>query len=45
MVQSAFQQTLEDKLNFQRDNNLKHMAKYTMSVQNFKDTCSFHDID
>ena len=27
MVQSAFQQTLRDKFNFQQANNLKHKAK------------------
>jgi hypothetical protein len=30
LVQSAFQQTLEEKFTFQQDNNLKHKAKYTV---------------
>ena len=30
LVQSAFQQTLGDKLTFHQDNNLKHKAKYTL---------------
>ena len=32
LVQSAFHQTLEDKLTFQLDNNLKHKAKYTLEL-------------
>ena len=32
LVQSAFQQTLGDKFNFQQDNNLKHKPKYTMEL-------------
>ena len=32
MVQSAFQQTLGDKFNFQQDNNLQHKAKYTLEL-------------
>ena len=30
LIQSAFQQLLEDKFNFQQNNNLKHKAKYTL---------------
>ena len=29
LIQSAFQQTLEDKFTFQQDNYLNHKAKYT----------------
>jgi hypothetical protein len=32
LLQSAFQQTLGDKCTFQQDNNLKHMAKYTLEL-------------
>ena len=32
MVQSAFHQTVGDKLTFQQDNNLKHKAKYTLEL-------------
>ena len=32
LVQSAFQQTLGDKFTFQKDNNLRHKAKYTLRL-------------
>ena len=32
LVESAFQQRLGDKFNFQQDNNLKHKAKYTLQL-------------
>ena len=33
LVQSVFQQTLGDKFSFQQDNNIKHMAKYTLELE------------
>jgi hypothetical protein len=32
LVQSAFHQILGDEFTFQQDNNLKHMAKYTLEL-------------
>ena len=32
LVQSAFHQTLGDKFTFLEDNDLKHMAKYTLEM-------------
>jgi hypothetical protein len=32
LVQSAFQQTLGDKLNLSAGHNLKHKAKYTLEL-------------
>ena len=32
LVQSAFQETLGDKLTFQNDNNIKNMVKYTLEL-------------
>jgi hypothetical protein len=32
LVQSAFQQTLGDKCNYQEDNNLKQKAKHTLEL-------------
>uniref|UniRef100_A0AAZ3R042 Transposase n=1 Tax=Oncorhynchus tshawytscha TaxID=74940 RepID=A0AAZ3R042_ONCTS len=32
LIQSAFPQTLGDKFTFQKDNNPKHKAKYTLEL-------------